>query len=202
MGGFLGAASGITAARLDLQADVSGIYTVTVTDAQQTGNGNYQIQLAQVPESFTVSESDEGGPLTNGAAHPGTITAGDIDMWTLTANPGERIILQIAKLTWGAAFITQLELFGPDGARLASDSGVAAARISAQAPVKGTYTVMVSALTPDGSGTYQLQLFQSLADLTVPASDEGGALIDVADQNGTIQRWRSRSVDLHRRGWG
>jgi hypothetical protein len=45
MGGFLGAASGITAARLDLQADVSGIYTVTVTDAQQTGNGNYQIQL-------------------------------------------------------------------------------------------------------------------------------------------------------------
>jgi hypothetical protein len=186
MGGFLGAASGITAARLDLQADVSGGYTVTVTDAQQTGNGNYQIQLAQVPESFTVAGSDEGGPLTNGAAHLGTITPGDIDMWTLVANPGERIILQIAKLTGGAAFIPQLELFGPDGARLASDAGGAAARISAQAPVKGTYTVMVSAVTPDGSGTYQLQLFQALAALTVPAGDEGGALSDGVAKNGTI----------------
>jgi len=72
-GSFLGAASGITAARLDLQADVSGIYTVTVSDAQQTGSGNYQIQLAQVPESFTVAGSDEGGPLTNGAAHLGNV---------------------------------------------------------------------------------------------------------------------------------
>ena len=185
-GSFLGAASGTTAARLDLQADLSGTYTVSVTDSQQTGNGNYQLQLAQVPESFIVSANDEGGPLTNGATHLGTITTGDLDMWTLTANAGERIILQVAKLTGGAAFVPQLELFGPDGARLAEDSGAAAARISLQAPSKGTYTVMVSALSADGVGNYQLQLFQALAAVTVPAGDEGGPLADGVAQNGTI----------------
>lgn len=185
-GFFLGAASGITAARLDLQADLTGTYTVTVSDAQQTGNGNYQLQLAQVPESFFVSTNDEGGPLTNGATHLGTITTGDLDMWTLTANAGERIVLQATKLTGGAAFVPQLELFGPDGTRLGTESGGTVARIDAQAPTKGTYTAMVSALSPDGAGTYQLQLFQVLAALTVPTGDEGGPLADGVPQNGTI----------------
>ena len=185
-GSFLGAASGTTAARLDLQADLSGTYTVSVTDAQQTGSGNYQLRLAQVPESFIVSTNDEGGPLTNGATHLGTITTGDLDMWTFTANAGERIVLQAAKLTGGAVFTPQLELFGPDGARLAANSAGTAVRVDAQAPSKGTYTVIVSALSPDGTGTYQLQFFHVLGPLIIPAGDEGGPLTDGVAQNGTI----------------
>src|SRR6185369_17297341 len=127
-GRTLGAAGGTIAARLDLQADTAGVYTAKVSDALQTGAGNYQMQLAQIPENFSIPNGDEGGPLTNGASNLGTIEAGDLDMWTVTANAGDRIVLQISKLTGGASFVPQLELFGPTGARIGGDSGVTAAR--------------------------------------------------------------------------
>src|SRR5262249_37361592 len=112
----LGTASGNSAARLDLQADVKGTYLINVSDAVQTGSGNYQIQLGQIPEAFTVPTGDEGGSLTNGASHPGTLTAGDLDMWTLQAQAGDRIVLLLSKTAGGASLIPLMELFGPDGA--------------------------------------------------------------------------------------
>jgi hypothetical protein len=182
----LGAASGNTAARLDLQADATGAYLVTVSDAQQTGSGNYQIQLGQIPEAFTVPSGDEGGSLTNGASHTGSLTAGDLDMWTLKAQAGDRIVLLLSKTAGGAALSLQLELFGPDGTKIASQSDITAARIDAQATATGTYTAVVSGLTPDQTGSYQLQLVQAPGTLTVPGGDEGGPLPDGTAQNGTI----------------
>ena len=169
-----GAAAGNVGARLDLQAESGGIYTVLASDAFQAGAGSFQLQLAQIPEAFSVAASDEGGGLTNGASHLGTITAGDVDLWTTTAHAGDRITLQLSKTTGGATFTPQLELFGPDGTRLAQDSGSLASRVDIQAAADGTYTVQVSALTPDGAGNYQLQLVQTPGTLTVPSGDEGG----------------------------
>ena len=38
---------------------------------------------------------DDGGGLTNGAIHTGTIVVGDIDRWTFGANVGETISMSI-----------------------------------------------------------------------------------------------------------
>lgn len=181
-----GAASGNVGARLDLQAESSGTYIVLASDAFQAGAGSFQLQLAQIPEAFTVGSSDEGGGLTNGASHLGTITAGDVDLWTTTAHAGDRITLQLIKVTGGAVFSPQLELFGPDGTRLGHDSGSLASRVDIQAAADGTYTIQVSAITPDGAGNYQLQLVQTPGALSVPSGDEGGPLADATNQNGTI----------------
>ena len=182
----LGTASGNIAARLDLQADANGTYLVSVSDAQQTGFGNYQIQLGQIPEAFTVPSGDEGGSLTNGASHFGTLTAGDLDMWTLQAQAGDRIVLLLSKTAGGAGLSPLLELFGPDGAKIVSQNDVTAARIDAQATSTGTYTAVVSGLTPDQTGSYQLQLVQVPGTPTIPAGDEGGPLPDGTAQSGTI----------------
>ena len=181
-----GAASGNVGARFDLQAESSGTYIVLASDAFQAGTGSFQLQLAQIPEAFTVGSSDEGGGLTNGANHLGTIAAGDVDLWTTTAHAGDRITLQLSKLTGGATFSPQLEVFGPDGTRLGQNSGNLASRVDIQAAADGTYTVQVSALTPDGAGTYQLELVQSPGTLTVRSADEGGPLADGTNQSGTI----------------
>jgi len=181
-----GAAAGTVGARLDLQAESTGVYTVLASDSFQTGAGSFQIQLAQIPEPFSVLDSDEGGSLTNGASHLGIITAGDVDLWTITGHSGDRIIVQLSKTAGGASFTPQLELFGPDGTRLAHDSRTLASRVDIQAAMDGTYTVQVSAVTPDGAGSYQLQIVQTPGGLTVPSGDEGGALADDTDQSGTI----------------
>ncbi len=181
-----GVDEGTVAARLDLQAESTGTYTVLASDEFQTGSGNFQLQLAAIPQVFTVAGGDEGGSLTNGASHAGTITAGDVDLWTLQATNGDRIELALSKTSGGASFIPQLEVFGPDGIRLGSDNGGLASRVVLQAAADGKYTVQISATAPDAAGGYQLQLIQAPEAFVVPNGDEGGALTDGVDQNGTI----------------
>ncbi|PYJ55522.1 MAG: hypothetical protein DME24_24810 [Verrucomicrobia bacterium] len=47
--------------------------------------------------------------------HRAISTAGETDTWTIAANPGDRIAVQISKLSGGAGFTPRIELFVPDG---------------------------------------------------------------------------------------
>ena len=50
------------------------------------------------------------GALTNGWANAGAISAaGETDTWTIAANPGDRITVQISKLSGGAGFTPRIE---------------------------------------------------------------------------------------------
>ncbi len=189
----VGSHSGPSVARLDIQAHVTGSFAVVVSDLNQSGMGTYRLRVGQVPGGLTVPAGGDGGALTNGANYQGTIEVGDLDLWTVTANPEDRIIVQLAEVTGGAAFTPLVELLTPDGRRLAGNSGGVATRVEAQAALGGTYTVMVSDLNQTGSGTYRLRLAQVPAAFVVPMSDEGGALTNGANQSGTID---SGDIDL------
>src|ERR1035438_2591796 len=64
----------------------SGTFTVLVSSAVTGGSGTYELHLAQIPEAFIVPAGDQGGAMTNGGNYAGTITLGDLDMFTFTAN--------------------------------------------------------------------------------------------------------------------
>ncbi|MCL4177030.1 MAG: hypothetical protein KJ072_04705 [Verrucomicrobia bacterium] len=179
------AAHGV-AARLDLQADLDGTYTVWLSDQSGVGSGTYDLWLAQVPGAFEVAEGDEGGELANGSVHEGSITVGDLDLWTLEADAGDRIVVTIGELGGGAGFTPRIELMGPDGARLGSDAGGVAARFDIQAAAGGTFTVLVSDAERVGAGTYALRLARMPADFQVPAEDEGGVTTDGVNHDGSI----------------
>jgi hypothetical protein len=185
-GAMLGADSDGVAARRDVQAHVSGTFTAVVSDFNRTGTGTYRLRLAQVPGAFTVPVGDEGGSLVNGTNHQGTIDLGDLDLWTITANAGDRITVQIAELTGGAGFTPMIELFSPNGARLGVVSNTLAARLDIQAGASATYTVLVSDANQTGVGTYRLRLAQTPGAFVVPAGDEGGALVNGTNHSGTI----------------
>lgn len=69
------------------------------------------------------------GVLTNGLAHDGAISAAtETDTWTIAANQGDRITVQIAELSGGAGFTPMIEVYSPNGARLAADSDGSVAR--------------------------------------------------------------------------
>ncbi len=185
-GTVMGASTGSTAARLDFQAHVTGAFTIAVSDQNRTGTGTYRLQLVQVPGAFIVPAGDEGGALTNGVNHPGVIDVGDLDLWTFTASPEDRIVLQIGETAGAAAFTPLIELLAPNGARLGAGSGSVAARIEAQAAGGGTYTVLVSDFNQSGAGSYRLRLAQVPGEFVVPAGGDGGALTNGENQTGTI----------------
>ena len=65
---------------LQWQTTLAGTYTLEVSDVGDDGTGTYRVCLARLPGSFSVPPLDEGGALTNGDVHPGTIDLADVDI--------------------------------------------------------------------------------------------------------------------------
>jgi hypothetical protein len=181
-GAILGSTSGTDAAAIDgVVAPVAGTYRVLVAtfDSGLDGTGTYRLMLAKTGAPVTVSEGDQGGPLTNGAMHVGEILQGDVDVWTFTAAAGERIGIHVGETTQTDDFRPWIRLWAPNGAVLGSTSNVAAAAIDGVvAPVSGTYLVLVGSFDSglDGTGTYRLTSVHTAGANTVSEGDEGGAL--------------------------
>ena len=125
---------------------------VSSYDVNGYATGTYLLSLAQMPEPFIVSPGYEGGPMTNGGAYPGTITLGDQQMWSFTACTGDPINLSLHTTNFNG----YLELYGSNGALLKTTGGSTVLSISYTATNCGTFTVLVSAYSSGGTGTYQL----------------------------------------------
>jgi hypothetical protein len=182
-GALLGTAAGNSTDQLiAYTATTNGTFTVLVSSEYSGGTGTYVLNLAQIPEPFIVPAGDDGGTLTNGANATGTITLGDQDMWSFTANKGESINVRLA-----STFPGNLELYGPNGALLV-DAGENAEDelIAYTATTNGTFTVLVSGYYGTDTGTYVLNLSEIPEPFIVPAGDGGGTLTNGANATGTI----------------
>src|ERR1039458_3857035 len=163
----------------------SGTFTVLVSSYYLNGTGPYTLHLDQIPEPFIVPVGEEGGPMTNGGAYPGTIIVGDQQMWSFTANAGDSINLRVGT----TGFNPVLKLYGPNGALLATDasgSGYYDAAIAYVATNRGTFTVLVSSYYLNGTGPYTLHLDQIPEPFIVPVGEEGGPMTNGGAYPGTI----------------
>ena len=181
--------SGNTFARdgfLSLQATNSGNYSVVVSATFSGQFGDYALHLVQAPEPYAVSPGDEGGLLANGAANPGTIALGDLDMWNFPANAGENFMLRVGSTN----FTPWIRLYGPSGELVGeTTSGNTFARdgfLTLQATNSGNYTVMVGAVYSGQSGDYALHLALAPESFIVSPNDEGGALTNGVASPGAI----------------
>jgi hypothetical protein len=121
------------------------------------------LTLAKGPGTVVVSAGDEGGPMTDGVNYAGTISLGDLDMWSFTATQGQIITLSMSEVAPASAhFAPWIRLVSPTGVLLGnSATGAATAQITVTVPASGTYTVIVgSSLSGyfDGTGSYLLTL--------------------------------------------
>jgi deoxycytidine triphosphate deaminase len=191
-GAQIGELSGVDAAAIDgAVAPVTGTYLVLVAsfDAGFDGEGTYRMTMTHTPGPITVTAGDQGGPLDNGALHTGEIVQGDLDVWTFTANAGERIAVHIGQLTDTDDFRPWIRLWAPNGLQIGELSGVDAAAIDgAVAPITGTYLLLVASFDSgfDGEGTYQLSMTHTPGPIVVTAGDEGGPMDNGALHTGTI----------------
>jgi hypothetical protein len=180
-------------ATINVIAPLTGTYTVVAASFNvHTGIGEYLLTLAKTPGPFVVPPGDEGGPMTNGANHPGKIHPRDLDQWSFTASKDDAISVSIGEILAGGAdpgFNPLIRLRGPDGATLGLAQGELVAAIDVTAPLTGTYTVVVASFTvPTGIGEYLLTLAQTPGAFVVPAGDEGGPMTNGVNHPGVIHR--------------
>jgi trimeric autotransporter adhesin len=161
----------------------SGTFTVLVSSYYAGNTGTYVLHLAQFPEAFIVPGGDEGGLMTNGGNFAGTLSLGDLDMWSFTANAGDNIVLRLGS----SGFQGNMDLHGPNGALLKTAGGNDFDwTLAYTATNSGTFTVLVGSFYPGNSGTYVLHLAQFPEAFIVPGGDEGGPMTNGGNQNGTI----------------
>ena len=187
--------TGDLASQISIVAPATGTYTVMVSSSTfnniNTGLGTYRITLAHTPAPSTVPAGDEGGPLVNGASQTGTITLGDLDIWTFQASAGSSLSVSIAEVKESSpAFYPWIRLRRPDGVELGRATGDLISQINATAPTTGTYTVVVGSGTFNniytGTGTYRLTLANAPGPMTVSGDDQGGAMTNGANHTGSI----------------
>ena len=199
-----GVNSSVDVEELTLTATNSGTFTVLMTDTDYgefIGTGTYRLYFAQLPGTFVVPPGDDGGSLTNGGNYSGTIQLGDLDLWSFSANAGDRIIVRGAALTSTNAFEPWLRIYGPNGVLLADsgvNSSVVVEELDLTATNSGTFTVLMTDTAFggfDGTGAYRLYVAHLPGALVVASGEEGGSLIAGVDSLGTIQlgdldQWR------------
>ena len=189
-GALLDSSYNSAAAEVSMRATNSGTFLVVVGDGNSalSGLGEYRLTLAKTGDPVVVSAGDNGGPLTNGVMHLGTVLTGDLDLWTFSANNGDNLVVRMGEITDTNTFYTWVRLYGPDGALLRSSFNSAAAEVSMRATNSGLFLVVVGdgngALS--GSGDYRLTLAKTGGGVEVAPGDEGGPLIPGVDPVGVI----------------
>jgi hypothetical protein len=88
--------------------------------------------------------SNDGGALPDIDLRDGTITVGDLDLWSFSADPGFLCTIKLTKQSGGAGFTPKLEIFAPDGSRKAFAQDATAPTVSLATELGGSYTVLVS----------------------------------------------------------
>lgn len=165
----------------------SGVFTVVVADGVSSdgGKGDYRLTLLRLPGDFILLPGDEGGPMTNGVMHLGTIPEGDLDVWTFTASVGDRIALRVGDSTNAAGFQPGFRLYGPDRASL---ERVATPDLEIVATNSGIFTVVVGDRigSDGGAGAYRLTLGKSSGAVGVSSGDEGGPMTNGVSHLGVI----------------
>jgi trimeric autotransporter adhesin len=189
--------TGTLAAQIAVNAPLTANYDVLVRDSNinrpGTALGSYTLTLVKSPGSLVVHAGDQGGAMTNGANHPGSVYTGDLDAWTFTAAKDDYITLAVGEVLESEIdplFVPWIRLIGPTGALITSAQGNLAAQVAATAPLSGTYTVLISDSAinrePSHPGDYILTMVKTNAALTVPNGDEGGPMTNGANHGGLV----------------
>ena len=189
--------TGSLAAQIAVNAPLTATYDVLVRDSNisrpGTALGSYTLTLVKTPGALVVHAGDQGGAMTNGANHTGSLYIGDLDAWTFTAAQGDYITLSVGEVLQSEIdplFNPWIRLIGPTGILVTSAQGALAAQVAVNAPLSGTYTVLISdsaiSREPSHPGDYILTMVKTNAALTVPNGDEGGPMTNGANHSGFI----------------
>jgi hypothetical protein len=149
------------AAEVTARATNSGAFLVVIGDGS-AGRGltsDYQITLVKSGEAFEVSPTDEGGTLVNGTSYAATLTTGDLDAWSFTANAGETVLVRVGESAAGT-MNPWLRLYDPSGVLVSSDYNAAAAEAIARATNSGTFLAVIGDGNAGlgGAGNYRISL--------------------------------------------
>jgi len=149
---------------------------------------DYRLSLAILPDAPVDDFFDlEGGTLVNGTSVDGSITGGDIDIFTFSAAAGDNIVLSAVDLGFSNSDDVRLDIYGPDGGLVGSESANTGLDLDLVASFGGTFYAVVRELGSNNFFPYRLnlQVFPDTPPLD-PVDADDGELVDGQTRNGYL----------------
>jgi hypothetical protein len=171
---------------ISTHAPIAGTYTVVVSSYYQN-SGEYSLTLVKTPGEIFTAPGDDGGALTNGWLHTGTIDLGDLDAWQFSGNAGDSIELRIGT---SDVMVPRIDFYGPDGTLIATAPPTAPftstrdVLLTNRLASSGLFTVIVSSYYQN-SGKYNLTLAHAPVQTLAAPGDEGGTMVNGFVYQGT-----------------
>ncbi|MFP4324139.1 MAG: hypothetical protein ACLFTK_16915 [Anaerolineales bacterium] len=136
----------------------TGVYTVFVSSADETGLGAYLLTLGDAP--LTLRDVQRGPALENEPNDQQIETLGAREIWTVELDGGERISVSVEVLDPESALDVMDEVIAPDGESLAFDDDSGANNNAflrdISTTVAGTYEIRIAAQNNATVGAYRL----------------------------------------------
>ena len=133
----------------------AGTYYILCRDWQGNSTGGYGVSLFKNPGP-NVGDP-EGGAIQPGETKTGTISVGDLDAFSFTANVNDTVTILMARSS--GSHYPQVELHAPDGTVTASEWGSPSATIEAQKVTQaGTYYILCRDWQGNSTGGYGVSL--------------------------------------------
>jgi len=154
------------------QLQMTGIYTIVASNDHPYGlTGEYGLSLVLAPGTTISQQDPDGGDIASDETKTGKIfPAGDTDAYCFYGLSGQRIVIEMARISGG--LYPRLQLYDPNGVRATSHEPWPSTRASIEGyelQMTGIYTIVASNDYPYGlTGEYGLSL--SL----IPPSDPRG----------------------------
>ena len=183
---------GFRAEDVSTRATNSGIFTVFMAGGSVSngGFGSYRITLAKTGDPVVIAPGTEGGPMTNGFMHTGTVDFGDAEVWTFHANAGDGIYVRMGNTTTNGLLDPYFRLYDPSGALLSyvGGYGFKAEAVSARATNSGTFMVVLTGANNGvaGVGDYRIKLAKTGEPIVIAPGDVGGPMTNGFKNTGTI----------------
>lgn len=185
-GDVLAEQAGFDGVELTAKATMSGRHLIWVSGLFPGAAGTYWLSQVRIPSTQTVSAGDEGGTLRNGETRQASLNPGDVDVWTFTGSPDQRILVRVGEVQPQADIRPHVRLYGPSGQLMAEETGFDAVELQARATLSGLHTLVISGALAISDGGYQVHLLQMPGTVFTAAGDEGGLVTGGSLKSGKI----------------
>jgi hypothetical protein len=136
--------------------------------------------LAEIQESEPNNKPEESADVAMGTTVNGVVTSEDVDYFTVTLNPGDRIAVEVEALRLGdTLFDPKLRLFGPEGHERVSADDTQLFKQDAgfiySSTETGKHHIVVSEAAYGGGGNFYYRLHIGQFPRPLAVSPMGGA---------------------------
>ena len=178
------ASAGFSKGVIDQSIPTTGTYAVVARSYGESTGGVPAHLFAKMPATQAADANGDGGTISSGQTRSANINdLSDLDIYSFSANANDHVNLQIG--TTSSLEDVEIDLYGPDGTKVAGGSGFSKGVIDTSLSGTGTYLIVTRSYG-DSTGAYKLSFAKVPATQSPDPDGDGGSISSGPLRNATI----------------